>query len=673
MFGDMTLPKRAHSQLLPVPGLAPGELEFRPTAFCHCRATLILLLMFKRTQAPRGLLLLALHTGVFCLCYWMAFQLRFDFLLPAGMRSLLWGTLAWVLAIKLAAFIGFRGLHGWWSYVTFADLVSVLRSCTLATVAIAGVDYFLFDGWQIPRAVLFLDWGSSVLAIGGMRSAWRLGREHVWAAFKGNDCLPVLVIGAARGGETLSRQIHNHPDLPYRIVGFLDEDQSLHGSRLGGIPFLGGPEDAIRMSTRYRVGEILVITNSISVQCLRELIEQCRQSQICLKMIPAIDQLLDTSFHLKLRDVEIADLLRRDPIHLDSKAIAEMLGGRRVMVTGAGGSIGSEICRLIARHQPESLILVERAENSLFEIEQELGRTSSDLVCHPCLADICDRDRLAAVFEHRRPQIVFHAAAHKHVPLMELNPGEAIKNNVFGTQNVADLADRFGIERFVMISTDKAVNPTSIMGISKELAERYVLALAERSAFKYVVVRFGNVLGSAGSVIPIFREQIRQGGPLTVTHPEMRRFFMTIPEASQLVLQAAVLGQGGEVFVLDMGEPIKIVDLAHDLIRLSGLSPDDIQLTVVGTRPGEKLHEELLLEEEQTLSTPHPKLRIARGRSFSMPEVQRLIESLSPLVNSDNGAMHLELKQVYSSWAKPNSVSSDAPATTDTSKEKRGR
>jgi FlaA1/EpsC-like NDP-sugar epimerase len=323
------------------------------------------------------------------------------------------------------------------------------------------------------------------------------------------------------------------------------------------------------------------------------------------------------------------------------------------MVTGAGGSIGSELCRLIARRCPEDLILVERAENNLFQINEELKRNAGGVARHACLADICDEERLAAVFEEHRPHIVFHAAAHKHVPLMEDNPGEAIKNNLFGTKMAADVADRFGVERFVLISTDKAVNPSSVMGTSKQLAERYVVALSQSSHTDYVVVRFGNVLGSAGSVVPIFREQIRRGGPVTVTHPEMQRYFMTIPEASQLVLQAAALGQGGEIFVLDMGEPVKIVDLAEDLIRLSGLSPEDIEMVVVGPRPGEKLAEEVFRREEQTLPTGHPKLRVARSESCSLTKVLEWMASLEPRLNESNDAIRQRLRQLGANYADP--------------------
>jgi len=352
-----------------------------------------------------------------------------------------------------------------------------------------------------------------------------------------------------------------------------------------------------------------------------------------------------------IRDIEISDLLRREPVELDAKAIGQLVEGRVIMVTGAGGSIGSEICRQIVRFNPKTLLLVGRGENRIFEIDRELALLGKSTQIRTLIGDVADEPRMRQLFEMYQPEVIFHAAAHKHVPLMEQNVGEAVKNNVFGTKCLADLADEFHAERFVLISTDKAVHPTSVMGATKHLAERYVHALSNESRTRFVVTRFGNVLGSAGSVVPIFQDQIRRGGPITVTHPDMTRFFMTIPEASQLVLQAASMGEGGEIFVLQMGKPVKIVDLAKDLIRLSGLPDDAIDIVFTTTRPGEKLYEELYFEQEVMMETSHPKLQIAYHRPVSSIEVQEEITSLLPLCHGPETLLREKLHDLIPEFA----------------------
>ena len=370
--------------------------------------------------------------------------------------------------------------------------------------------------------------------------------------------------------------------------------------------------------------------------------------------------LLAANYSPQIRDVDINDLLRREPVQLNSDAISNLIAGRIVMVTGAGGSIGSEICRQVLKFRPKMLLLVEQAENSLFLVEQEFRALRTESVVIPYIADITDKARMNQIFGEHRPSIVFHAAAHKHVPMMEYNPGEAIKNNILGTRQLAELAEEHGVQEFVMISTDKAVNPTSIMGVSKQLAERFVHAFSEVASTKFVVVRFGNVLGSAGSVVPIFQEQIRRGGPVTVTHPDIERFFMTIPEASQLVLQAAAMGKGGEIFVLDMGEPVGIVDLARDLVRLSGLKPDDIDIVFTGLRPGEKLYEELYFDDEEMQPTPHPKLFVAYHRPYTLADVQKAIGAVSALMHEAPDVLRLKIKELVAEYAEPG-ASSDVP------------
>jgi FlaA1/EpsC-like NDP-sugar epimerase len=496
------------------------------------------------------------------------------------------------------------------------------------------------------------------------------------STFVKQDLRRAVIVGSDTSGEGLARQIHAKPRLQYRIVGFLDPDKYKRGLEVGGIPVLGKPEEASQIALALGVQDVLVISGSLAGRHLRKLMEQCDQSGLTLKVLPAVDHLLNghhgNGHHangngnghlgtghrngqrrLPVRDVNINDLLRRDPIELDSQSISRLVKGRTVLITGAGGSIGSEICRQVLRFQPRALVMVERAENNLFQIHQELRSRSLETRVLPCIGDVTDKRRMSQLFRCYSPEVVFHAAAHKHVPMMEDHPGEAIKNNVFGTKRLADLAHQYRVESFVLISTDKAVKPSSIMGVSKQLAERYVHAMSQVSTTRFVVVRFGNVLGSAGSVVPLFQEQISCGGPITITHPEMERFFMTIPEASQLVLQAAAMGQGGEIFVLEMGEPVKIVDLAQDLIRLSGLAPDDIEIKFTGLRPGEKLHEELYLAEEETRRTPHPKVRVAYHRPYALAQVRNSILDLGKILHRAEPIIRRKLKEMVPEYSSP--------------------
>ena len=383
--------------------------------------------------------------------------------------------------------------------------------------------------------------------------------------------------------------------------------------------------------------------------------DACREAGLTLKIIPNLEDRLNGDARIPMRSIEINDLLRREPVELDTQAIGRLIEGTTVMVTGAGGSIGSEICRQVLRFNPKVLLLVGRGENRIFEVERELRGQSKSTTLYARIADVADAPRMRMLFEEFRPDVVFHAAAHKHVPLMETNVGEAIKNNVGGTRCVADLADQFGAKSFVLISTDKAVRPRNVMGASKHIAEQYVLALSEGSATRFSVVRFGNVLGSSGSVVPVFEEQIRHGGPITVTDPRMTRFFMTIPEASQLVLQAASMGRGGEIYVLDMGEPVRVVDLARDMIRLAGLPEDAIEIVFTGTRPGEKLFEELYSDDEESLPTTHPKLRAAYHRPVILSEVRQIIAELNRYVHEPEETIRQRLQAVVPELGRPDS------------------
>ncbi|MCA9248455.1 MAG: polysaccharide biosynthesis protein [Planctomycetales bacterium] len=613
----------------------------------------------ERLMARRIYLLIGAYLGILSASYALAYQLRFDFDVQPKDQNLFWSTLPWVVTIKMLMFYQFGSFHGWWRYVTFADLVSLIRVAMLSMAAISLFDLLFVPDPRIPLSVLLLDFGGTILLVGGPRSICRFFREHVWPSVRIEPSSRALLIGAEQGGESFVRHVHGDPRIDFRVVGFLDRNPAYRGSLLAGIPFLGSPDDAVSIARRQHARTILVMTHALEGQALRRLMDACRAAAMDVKMVPPLEQMLQGAYRLQVREVDINDLLRREPINIDSVAANEMLQGRCVLVTGAGGSIGSEICRQILRCRPERIVLVERAENNLYHIEKELLSQGSCAEIVPYVADARDYERMHAAFNTFQPQIVFHAAAHKHVPLMEANPGEAINNNVFGTKRMVDMAVQYGVERFVMISTDKAVNPTSVMGVSKMLAERYVHASSERGATRFVVVRFGNVLASAGSVVPLFQEQIRRGGPITVTHPDMERFFMTIPEASQLVLEAAAMGKGGEVFVLDMGEPVKILDLAHDLLRLSGLSPDDIEIRFTGMRPGEKLYEELYQSDEETMPTPHPKLRVAYHRPYSLEEVNETIAQLSPLVYESPQIIRTKLRELA-----PQYLDADLPGVT---------
>jgi len=599
-----------------------------------------------RLGAARVWLLAAGHAALFVLIYWLAFGFRlgFNFEEEPGptVMARFWVSLPWVLGLKVAVFYAARQYHGWWRYVTFADLVALARASLVFLILAATADYFLGEQdsllqvpqyEHIPRGVLLLDFLLSIVVLGALRSSWRVFREHFWPAFNPKDCHWAILVGTDHAAGVLAHQIQSSAQLRCRIRGLVATNGE-RAKRLGQIPILGSLGDIREIALSSGVSDVLVISGTLPGERLRSLMETCNQAGLHLKIIPALQDRLQGDSRVPIREIEINDLLRRDPVRLDTAAIGRLLEARTVMVTGAGGSIGSEICRQVLRFNPKALVLVGRGENRLFTIEHELRDEAGPTQLHDCIADVTDARRMRRLFERYRPEVIFHAAAHKHVPLMESNAGEAVKNNVFGTKCVADLADEFGAQSFVLISTDKAVHPSSVMGVSKQIAERYVHTLSQESSTRFTVVRFGNVLGSACSVVPIFQEQIRRGGPITVTDPEMKRYFMTIPEASQLVLQAATMGRGGEIFVLEMGEPVRIVDLARDLIRLSGLPHGAIDIRFTGIRAGEKLNEELYFDEEETLPTSHPKVRAAYHRPYTLGEVREGILRLERLVDN---------------------------------------
>jgi len=557
-----------------------------------------------------------LHLVLWVVALVGAFLLRFEFSLPDEYLPKLGIWVSALVAVRFICFAGFGMFSGMWRYTGAKDLVALFK----ATAVSSGL--FLAFLWlggyrSFPRSIVFIDWMLTMVSIGGMRfgvrTLWQLAAS-VARDEKQADRKRLLIVGAGDAGEHLLRELQRVYSAKYTPVAFADDDARKIGQSIHGIPVLGPLARVPEIAKSKRVDEIIIAIPSATGRDMRRIIDLCKTAGTSIRTMPGIDQLLDGKITVnQLRQVDIEDLLGREPVTLDQRSIVDAVQGRVVMVTGAGGSIGSELCRQLCRFKPSQLMLVERSENALFEIHRELQARHPGTQLLACIADITDKRRMEQLFERHRPSMVLHAAAHKHVPMMELNPAEAIKNNVQGTRTLADVASAAGVERFVMISTDKAVNPTSVMGASKRLAEIYIQAMSARSRTLFTAVRFGNVLGSAGSVLPIFKEQIAAGGPVTVTHPEMRRYFMTIPEASQLVLQAGTMGRGGEIFVLDMGEPVKIVDLARDLITLSGLTPDkDIEIRFSGVRPGEKLFEELSTRDEAADKTLHPKIFIGR-------------------------------------------------------------
>jgi FlaA1/EpsC-like NDP-sugar epimerase len=612
-----------------------------------------------RRISSRAIRLVAVHAVLFALAYFVAFYTRNDFAISSSWLDVYLATVVGVVLVKVAVFYGLGLCHISWGRVAFGDLTTLLWASTLAMLVLATIDTFVvsIDWFGIPRvrrSVILLDWGATIMLVGGIRTLWRSVREELRPMFSGKETTSAIIVGADHSGELIARNLTATSAHPYVIVGFLDDDPALKHTRVAGFEVLGSVQQAGAEVARRGVDEVIVQSGSLTGRGFRQLLEECTAAGAEVKVLPGIDELLSSQknpSHIKLRPVEIKDLLRREPVKLDDSAIRALVEGRTVMVTGAGGSIGSEICRQVLRFLPKTLLLVERSENSLFLIEQELARMEPVPAFEPLIADITDEQRMDQIMAAHTPAVIFHAAAHKHVPMMESNPAEAIKNNVFGTRLLAQLADRHGVREFVSISTDKAVNPTSVMGCSKLLAERFVQALSATSQTKFIVVRFGNVLASNGSVVPTFQEQIRRGGPITVTHPGIERYFMTIPEASQLVLQAATQGDGGEIFVLDMGESVKIVDLARDLIALSGLEQDDIEVVFTGLRPGEKLYEELYFDDERRVATRHPKVFCAMHRPAALQAVEAVFDDLAEIVDERPEIVRARLRDLVPEYA----------------------
>ncbi len=633
----------------------------------------------------RNILVALIHLLLFAVSFWGAYCLRLDFKVPPFVTVAspefmpywpsLFRLIGFVLVIKLAVFWYFRMYSSWGRYVGVQDLIETFKASYVSS-AIIVFFVLIFSklmelrglspvSMKVPGAVFIIDWAGTIALVGGIRFAARIYREGMRPIAAGG-LTNALIIGAGDAGEAVLREMQRLPVERYHVIGFVDDNPN-QPSRIHGVPVFGDTSQLGELCEKHEVDELVIALHDPSRQLLRRIIEFCKGSKLVFRIVPGVADLIEGRTDLShLREVDINDLLGRQEVRLDIESLGHMLTGKVVLITGAGGSIGSEMCRQVLPFRPKELVLVEQAENALFFIERELRESFRQQPMRAVICDVYDRQRLQTVFQDVQPQVVFHAAAHKHVPLMEINPSEAVKNNILGTKNVADLCAEFRADAMVMISTDKAVNPTSIMGCSKRIAEIYCqwLNTSGRSRdTRFVTVRFGNVLGSNGSVVPIFRKQIAQGGPVTVTHPEMRRYFMTIPEASQLVLQAGAMGKGGEIFVLDMGDPVRIVDLARDMIILSGYRPDiDIKIEFTGVRPGEKLFEELSIVGEDMLPTHHQKIGIWQVRPSSDEQISAALAQLQPLLNSNDKAAIVRVFKNIVPEFHPNNGNAAPPA-----------
>jgi len=585
--------------------------------------------------------------------------LRFNFAIPVDNLILLTRILPIILLVKILCFYFFDLYHGMWRYTSLTDLLDIFKAVTLSSLMVVLVSLFANRAAGFSRSVFILDWGLTFFFIAGSRASIRLyfwfkaGEENIRNVSRDKR---LLIIGAGDAGEKICREIHDNIHLGYQVVGFIDDEPSKINRKIHGIPVLGNRNQINYFAEQTGSEELLIAMPSISSKDMRDIVALCKETGIPYKTVPGMGELINGKVTVKaIRDVSYKDLLGREVVKLDEVQIGAFLKEKRVLITGAGGSIGSELCRQVCRYSPEAVILYERAESSLYEIELELKENFEYIRIVPRLADILDIRQLKRAFDEERPHVVFHAAAYKHVPMLELNPWEAMRNNVIGTRNVIEAAREFKVERFVLVSTDKAVRPVNVMGASKRIAELLVQAQngCGLSDTRFITVRFGNVVGSVGSVVPLFKRQIEKGGPVTVTHPDMTRYFMTIPEACQLILQAGSMGEGGEIFILEMGIPIRIVDMAEDLIRLSGFEPNvDIDIKYVGLRPGEKLREELITDGEGIVKTSHEKIMVLRGQVCKIEKLNQDIEEIMGLAAKEDGeGIKRKLREILPEYA----------------------
>ena len=612
--------------------------------------------MKAKLLRKRTLLILGVDVILVVGAWYLSYLVRFDFDIPERHWVTFKKVLPIMLLVKVANFYFFDLYRGMWRYTSVSDLLNIIKAATVSSlIVISGILLGTrFEGYA--RSVFIIDWCFTVIFIAGYRLGIRLAFDllkedkpfrSAAKAFllplhsKRADSVNLLIIGAGDCGEKIYREIRDNTLLRYNVVGFLDDDIAKRGMKIHAIPVVGQIEDIQDITKKLSAHEALIAIPSASSQQMRRIVNLCKDSGIEFKTIPGMGELINGKVTVNsIRQVDYRDLLGRESVKLDEARIGAYLEGRSVVVTGAGGSIGSELCRQVCKFRPKSIVLYERAETPLYELELELKEGFPEVEIIAQLADVRDRNQLEKAFEAARPQAVFHAAAYKHVPMLELQPWKAVKNNIQGTRNLIDMSNKLEVERFVFVSTDKAVRPVNVMGACKRAAEMLVQGQNGCNVTKtsYMIVRFGNVVGSVGSVVPFFKKQIERGGPVTVTHPEVTRYFMTIPEACQLILQAGSMGEGGEIFILEMGTPIKIGDMARDLIHLSGFEPDvDIKIKYIGLRPGEKLFEELITEGEGVIPTSHEKIMVLKGRECNLDVLNGKIDELVHLAREQDG------------------------------------
>ena len=586
---------------------------------------------------------------------YVALLLRFDGMVHPQYLSLYIRHIPLITAINLLSFLVFRLYSRVWEYASINELFSIFKATTSSLLVIIAL-IELFNQPYLPRSIYIMSWLGITLLIGTSRLWWRLFRDyHLQPKKIGRR---VLIVGAGDAGAMLAREIQSNPSLGLSAVGFIDDDPGKSDKVMLGLQIHGSRSEIPALVREMQIDEIIIAMPSVNRSEVRSIIDVCKQTSASLKILPDIYRSSTGPMINRVRDVQMEDLLGRDAVEIDLKQVSGYINKKTVLVTGAGGSIGSELCRQIAEFRPRQLVILDNCENNLFDIEMELNDTGygNDIAVE--LADVKRRHNIELIFSKYRPQVVFHAAAYKHVPMMERHPEEALRNNVLGTLNTAEMADKYGTEIFVQISTDKAVNPTSVMGATKRMGELIIKDINRTSSTRFTAVRFGNVLGSRGSVIPTFKKQIERGGPVTVTHPDMTRYFMTIPEAVELVIQAGAIARGGEIFVLDMGEPVRIADLARDLIKLYGYQPDeDIEINYTGTRPGEKLYEELFSGREEMASTLHERIFISRKEmDLAYAGIKKKIPVLIRKVGSDRGAILNLIARIVPEYTKPDYI-----------------
>ncbi len=619
-------------------------------------------------------MILIFDVSLIILSFYLAYLLRFDFNISLSHWKTALGLIPIILSVKLMFFFFFDLYRGMWRYTSLNDLVNVLKAAfgSFVILVLFVLWWYRFDG--IPRSIFLIDLCFTILFIAGLRVSARFVLELLsgrptslrelfflfYDSFKkGKIKKRLLIIGAGDCGEKIYREIKDNAIISYKVLGFLDDDPLKLRRTIHGVSVIARVDDLEKTVLSTGVSEVIIAMPSVDAQRLREIIELCKKSNVKFKIVPGMGELINGKVTVKaIRDVQYRDLLGRKPVDLDKEKIGRYLSGKNILVTGAGGSIGSGLCKQIVKYSPDCIILFERAESPLYEIELELSRQFGHIKIYPCLGDVQDKFELAKVFEQFTPEIVFHAAAYKHVPMLELHPWKAVDNNICGTANLVETANKYGCEKFVFVSTDKAVNPVNVMGASKRVSEMIVqnFGITGKSSTHFITVRFGNVIGSVGSVIPMFKKQIKKGGPLTITHPEMIRYFMLIPEACQLILQAGSMGRGGEIFILEMGDPVKIDEMARDLIRFSGFTPDiDIKIKYIGLRPGEKLYEELMIDCEDVVPTCHESILVLNGRQYNMNKVNITINRLKDAAKQrDSDMIKSVLKEIVPEYYPSN-------------------